>query len=262
MVNIENLVEAFGKFHGAMPFDHCVVDGFLNDKIAKQIAEEFLPYGDKRWYQYDNALELKKTLNDWSIFPPNTYSLLNYLNSSEFVSMLSDLVGTRLFSDSGLHGGGWHIHGEAGNLNPHLDYSLHPKLNLQRKVNIIIYLSTGLTESDGGHLGLWGKSECDGACGDLRKEISIMFNRAVIFDTTQHSWHGMSRKFLGVNGKFRKSLAVYYLCKPSEEIDRRARALFAPRPEQKGDESVEALIRIRSDNQLAHLAYRTNDAKK
>jgi glutamyl-tRNA synthetase len=32
-----------------------------------------------------------------------------------------------------LHGGGLHCHKAGGKLNTHLDYSLHPKLNLQRK---------------------------------------------------------------------------------------------------------------------------------
>ena len=47
------------------------------------------------------------------------------------------------------------------------------------------------TRIHGGHLGLW--------VGDnkkpqkLIKEISPDFNTAIIFDTTQNSWHGLSR---------------------------------------------------------------------
>ena len=44
-----------------------------------------------------------------------------------------------LLPDNGLNGGGWHIHANGGKLNPHLDYSMHPKLPYQRK---IILLST------------------------------------------------------------------------------------------------------------------------
>jgi len=34
------------------------------------------------------------------------------------------------------------MHAAGGNLNPHLDYSIHPKMGLQRKLNVIIYLFT------------------------------------------------------------------------------------------------------------------------
>jgi hypothetical protein len=55
--------------------------------------------------------------------------------------MLSKKLDLFLYPDPGLHGGGWHMHGAGGNLNPHLDYSIHPKSGLMRKLNIIIYLS-------------------------------------------------------------------------------------------------------------------------
>ena len=61
-----------------------------------------------------------------------------------------------LISDPGLNGGGWHIHKQGGKLNTHLDYSLHPKLVLQRKINIIIYLNSCWKKNWGGNLGLWG----------------------------------------------------------------------------------------------------------
>ena len=50
----------------------------------------------------------------------------------------------------GLNGGGWHIHANGGKLNPHLDYSMYPKLPYQRKLNIIVYLQPNWEESWGG----------------------------------------------------------------------------------------------------------------
>ena len=44
-----------------------------------------------------------------------------------------------LGEDIGLNGGGWHTHKRGGKLNTHLDYSLHTKLKLERKLNIINY---------------------------------------------------------------------------------------------------------------------------
>ena len=55
----------------------------------------------------------------------------------------------------GLHGGGWHLHARGGKLNVHLDYSVHPKLHLERRLNLIVYLAQGWDPAWGGALGLW-----------------------------------------------------------------------------------------------------------
>lgn len=150
------------------------------------------------------------------------------------------------------------MHGPGGNLNPHFDYSIHPKVGLQRKVNVIIYLSSALKEEHGGHLGLWSHDAANDAPGDLIKVIQPKFNRAVIFDTTQNSWHGMCCPLTQPEGIFRKSLAVYYLTDPAAGVDRRQRALFAAREEQRGDKSIEELILRRADINSSSSVYRTD----
>ncbi len=256
LVDLDAMGRSFSSFHGAPPFNHCVVDDFLAPDWLDAVVEEFLPYESPRWFQYKNAIENKKALNDWNAFPPRTYRLFNYLNSPEFVDRLSALVGVRLYADSGLHGGGWHCHGQGGNLNPHYDYSIHPKFGLERKINLIIYVSPALQPQHGGHLGLWARAPEGDLPGDLVKEIEPRCNRAVFFDTTQHSWHGMSRPLSQPADVFRQSLAVYYLCEPSPNADPRGRALFAPRAEQVGDAEVEALIKLRAGVGTSGAVYR------
>lgn len=255
--NKEALVRALSEFKGAAPFNHCVVDDFLDVDLAKMVESEFLDYNDKKWFYYKNAIEDKKALNDWNAFPSLTYKLFRELISEEFMSTLSEMLGVPLYQDPGLHGGGWHIHGPGGNLNPHYDYSIHPKVGLQRKVNIIIYISSDLQPEHGGHLGLWAHDASQNAPGELIKEVQPKFNRAVIFDTTQNSWHGMCRPLVQPDGIYRKSLAVYYLTDPPSDADLRERALFAAREEQRGDKSVEDLIRTRADAKEFASVYRT-----
>lgn len=255
--NLENLVSGLQNFKGNIPFDHCVVDDFLLPDIAEQLESEFLSYEDEKWFYYKNAIEDKKALNDWNAFPTLTYKVFRDIISEEFMSILTDNIGVPLYQDPGLHGGGWHIHGPGGNLNPHYDYSIHPKVGLQRKINIIIYISSSLNEEHGGHLGLWTHDENNNAPRDLVKVVQPKFNRAVIFDTTQNSWHGMCRPLIQPEGIYRKSLAVYYLTDPAEDADLRERALFAARDEQKGDESIAELIRKRADAQAFSSVYRT-----
>ena len=108
-------------------------------------------------------------------------------------------------SDAGLNGGGWHIHSRGGKLNTHLDYSLHPKLNLQRKLNIIVYLNSEWKSEWEGILA-YGVMK-DDAPGDLVKEIEPKFNRAIIFDTTMNSWHGLPNPLQCPENQYRKKLS-------------------------------------------------------
>ena len=256
LVNIENITQALSSFKGAVPFDHCVVDGFFTEEVSRLLEAEFPNYDDDCWYEYANQIENKKALNNWNAFGPNTYKIFSYLNSEAFRKVLSDAIGVELLPDNGLHGGGWHIHANGGNLNPHYDYSIHPKLKKQRKVNIIIYMSPTLKEGMGGELGLWHHDAATNSPAELDKEVQPKFNRAVIFDTTQNSWHGMSRKLDCPEGVYRKSLAIYYLCEPADGCDLHERALFAPREEQKDDEAVRELIAKRADVSLSKDVYK------
>jgi hypothetical protein len=256
MVNIEKLIAGFRDFKGNAPFDHCVVDDFLDGAVLGKVLEEFPPYDSDCWFIYKNKIENKRACSDWNAFPKITYRLFQTLNSPRFVSELSGLVGCQLYADFGLHGGGWHMHGPGGSLNPHLDYSLHPKMGLQRKLNLIIYVSPTYDESFGGHLGLWKTLSDAKFAGEPAIEIFPVQNRAVIFDTTQESWHGLSRKLEAPAGIYRRSLAVYYLCDPTDGVSSRGRALFAPRSDQALDKDVLELIEKRSDVERSKDVYR------
>ncbi|MDN7864149.1 2OG-Fe(II) oxygenase [Burkholderia multivorans] len=257
MINKQALAEAMKSFKGAIPFDHCVVDDFFEPEIARELEKEFIPYESEKWFSYKNPIEDKKALNDWNTFPSLTYRAFSYLNSSEFIEQIEKFVGVKLFADNGLHGGGWHMHATGGNLNPHLDYSIHPKMKLQRKPNIIIYLSERLQPEHGGYLGLWSHDSDNHKPGSLVKEVQPKFNRAILFDTTQNSWHGMSRPLSQPDDIFRQSLAVYYLCEPQGDVDPRGRALFAARDTQEGDAEVERVIKLRSDVKSSAEVYKT-----
>lgn len=262
MINVNNVQIALSNFQGANPFDYCVVDNFFTDEFASKVSEEFLGYESDKWFYYQNPIEDKKALNDWNAFPPSTYRAFFMLQSSDFVQLLSAAVGEVLYVDHGLHGGGWHMHGTGGNLNPHLDYSIHPKVGLQRKLNIIIYLSKELEpKSHGGHLGLWSHNPSANRPLNLEREIEPLFNRAVIFDTTQNSWHGMSRPLIQPPGIYRKSLAIYYLCKPEDNASQAGRALFAQRENQMNDPEIEKIIKLRSGVDTSSQVYKTKKSK-
>jgi hypothetical protein len=256
MINLDSIKKASINWTNQAPFPHFIVDDFFEVDVAKKLEKEFPSFEDNVWHEYGNAIEVKKVCNNWNAFPSGTYEAFSYLNSPSFVEFLSKcLFGkSKLYCDSGLNGGGWHIHSRGGKLNTHLDYSLHPKLGLQRKLNIIVYLNSEWQSEWGGHLGLWDNKSTD-APGDLIKEIELKFNRAAIFDTTCNSWHGLPNPLECPENQFRKSLAVYYLTEPPIDVDDRGKALFSPTAEQQHDDEVLELIKKRSSVATASSVY-------
>ncbi|GGF27639.1 2OG-Fe(II) oxygenase [Echinicola rosea] len=261
-IDSNRILDSKEEFKKGNPFPHLILDDFLDETFAQKLSAEFPLIGDNGLFQYDNPLELKSALNDWNKFPQHTYTFFRHLCSDKVVNHFSELVGVQLFADPGLHGGGWHLHQNGGRLNPHLDYNIHPKVGLQRKLNLIIYLPETWEEHWGGHFGLWSHDpETDGP-KKLEKEVAIKFNRAVLFDTTHHSWHGLSQAVNTPNGEVRKSLAIYYLCEPPKGTENRQRALYAPNESQKGDEKIAELIKKRADNVQYNTSYIVKDEKK
>lgn len=236
------------QFLKNQPFNHVVIDNFFSQDIVNELVREFPDYNSTTWsVYYDNALENKKTCNNWNQFPAVTYRAFSYLCSEEFTSNLRILVGNNnLIPDIGLHGGGWHAHTRSGRLNIHLDYSIHPKLQLERHYNIIIYLTPDWNSDWGGGLELWSHDVETNQPGYCVHTVENRFNRAVIFDTTQNSWHGLPKDLACPDGQVRRSLAIYYVSDPAPDANPRPRALFAPYGDQHNDAQVLELIAKRS----------------
>jgi hypothetical protein len=208
------------------PFYYQIIDNFFNQEQAKTISKEFPEYNSDIWYCYNNPLENKKTCNNWYQFGPETYKTLTMLNSKEFIRQLQKITGIpKLYPDIGLHGG--------------------PKLKLQRKLNLIIYLEEDWNQEWGGNLELWSHNKEKNKPDKRFVKIDNVFNRAVLFDTTKNSWHGFPDPLTCPEGKYRKSLAVYYLTDPSEGTDPRPRALYAPTKEQENNPEILKLIEER-----------------
>lgn len=234
------------------PFDYAVIDNFLPVSIAKALSCEFPDYDHPMWFSYDNAIENKKTCNHWDRFPKYTYQFFMDVLSAPVITAIEKMLAVdNLVGDAGLHGGGWHIHRRGGKLNIHKDYSLHPKTGMERKVNLIVYLTEDWEDQWGGALELWTHNSEQGCPEILHSTIPCKFNRAVLFNTSQNSWHGLPSPLKCPAGVFRKSLAVYYTAPASINASKRNRAKFAPTMEQANDEQVLSLIRFRQNLHLS-----------
>jgi hypothetical protein len=93
--------------------------------------------------------------------------------------------------------------------------------------------------------------------GKLFKKILPKFNRAVIFDTSNFSWHGVEP----IKGNsIRKTIAVYYLTpiKKNKAI-KRQRALYAPVKKQIYNKKILQFIKLRSSPKKFSRVYITKN---
>ena len=62
-----------------------------------------------------------------------------------------------LIADPELSGGGLHQIKRGGVLKIHTDFNKHPKIDIDRRLNLLLYLNENWHESYGGKLELWDK---------------------------------------------------------------------------------------------------------
>ncbi|HEX2617012.1 MAG TPA: 2OG-Fe(II) oxygenase [Flavobacteriales bacterium] len=194
-------------YQQATPFPYTSLENFLDADAASQAEQAFPKVQDEGWIHYVHVNEKKHGLNKMDRLPPYLRQVLTELNSDRFVSWLEKLTGIQgLKADDMLEGGGLHQSQRGGFLNIHADFTVHPhKRHWKRRVNVLVYLNKDWQESWGGELELWARdmSKCEA-------RILPMFNRCVIFNTDEDSYHGLPDPIRCPEDQTRKSIALYY----------------------------------------------------
>ncbi len=226
------------------PFPHIVIDNFLKKNICKEVEILFPNHNEEFWLKYNNPVEKKLLYNHLdSGMPKKIKDLLLSLNEPWFLENLNELTGIdNLVSDPKFHGGGMHCTKRHGKLDVHIDYSLHPELNFERRINLILYLNSDWDKNYGGNLEFWNTE-----ITSCIKSIEPKFNRAVIFNTSDMSFHGHPDPLMCPEGKCRKSLAWYFLTEPQDGVTQRYRAKFVARPNDPKDEKIEEFRKKRAE---------------
>lgn len=225
--------------HSYEPFNHWIIEDFLDRNVAEELLIDF-PHVNSEWYEYDNVFEKKRALDDTNKMPPVHASALAMFNSRAFIEPLEKLTGIDgLIPDPWFRGGGLHQILQGGKLDIHADFNLHPKLGLKRRLNALLYLNKDWRAHWNGDLQLWTK--------DMKKchtQIWPNFNKLVIFETNDDSFHGHPEPLTCPDGVTRKSLALYYYTSPTELLTPHS-TLFQKRPGDVTDEDVEAFRKFR-----------------
>lgn len=217
--NLQELGKELGPvYQNNPPFPNIYLDEFFDETFLSSVLDEF-PDLEKAVdkIHYKNPNENKLASNGRDSFKENTKKLVDYLNSETFMAFLQEMTGIKepLIADPQYEGGGFHEIKKGGFLKLHVDFHKHRKLNLDRRLNLLVYLNKDWEESYGGNFELWEK--------DMSKQvvkILPIFNRMALFSTTGDSWHGHPDTLTCPDDRSRKSLALYYYTegRPDNEV--------------------------------------------
>lgn len=229
--------ENAATYQSAHPYPHGQFENFLEPAAAQKAMEAFPKVKDDGWIHYVHVNEKKHGLNKMDLIPPYLQEVIRQLNTDEFVAHLSRLTGIDgLQADPSLEGGGLHQSQRGGYLNIHADFTVHPhKRNWRRRVNLLVYLNENWLPEYRGELELWTRDMK--ACA---KSVLPVFNRCVIFNTDQDSYHGLPDPIQCPEDMTRKSIALYYFTE-EKEMPRMRSTNYRARP---GDGLKSLLIRL------------------
>ena len=218
------------EFRSASPFPHVVIPDFFSAEVADRLLEDFPSFEDRyaRGEMGEGGRKAaRRNVRDIS----DAYREVDdFIQTSQFLDFMTDITGVPdLLYDSEYHGGGTHENVNGASLYTHVDFNYHPR-GWHRRLNLIVYLSPDWKDEWGGCLELhsnpWDPS------ADEAKVVSTRFNHAVVFETSEHSWHGFSQIKLPPDreGVSRKSFAIYLYTKdrPAEQTAASHSTVYVP----------------------------------
>ncbi|RAP34798.1 proline hydroxylase [Candidatus Marinamargulisbacteria bacterium SCGC AG-439-L15] len=254
---LTELAEKHGdKFRNNSPFPYIAIDNFFNEDALTEALDSFPKPEDMDFYKYDNPLEKKLAMDQLTKLPAPIVNVLLYLNSAPVLQFLEKLTGIEgLIPDPYYRGGGIHQIQAGGKLDVHIDFNKYTKLNLDRRLNLILYLNKDWEESYGGHLDIWKGRQENGKhiLEECVEKILPVFNRMTLFATSEKSYHGHPDPVTCPDGWSRKSLALYYYTvgRPQEEDVEAHSTTFIARPEDPDTEELNTLRDKRNKGRLS-----------
>lgn len=197
--------EAVAAYAAATPYPHAVMDDFFPPAVLDQVLTHFPDPGALKWQTFDNANEKKLAFRQAEVLPTPVREFLYFLNTHPMLQFLERLTGiVGLIPDPLFTGGGCHQIVPGGKLGVHVDFNKIKPTNLDRRLNLLVYLNKDWKEEYGGHFELW---DAEGkACV---KRVLPVFNRCVVFSTTETSYHGHPHPLTCPPDRTRKSIATY-----------------------------------------------------
>jgi hypothetical protein len=220
------------SFRSAQPFPSICIDGFLDRDAAIEVSRSYANAFDaSRVNRTFNAVNEKRKsqITDSALFPEPVARLAEECKSQAFRDALSEITGVpNLLWDAGFVGGGMHQTAAHGLLDVHVDFNRLEGSGWYRRVNLLLFLNEGWREEWGGRLELWDR----GVRRCVQSFVPVL-NRCVIFETSEHSFHGVTACTCPADVA-RRSFALYFYTKdpPAGASGREHSTIFRARPDE------------------------------
>jgi len=220
------------RFAAARPYRHVVIDGFFAADVADSLLREFPPFDAKFALNEAGEVGNKAVVENIRGIGPAYTALDDLIKSRGFLDLVGRITGIcELQYDPWYFGGGTHENREGQDLDPHIDFNRHPVDRTHRRLNLIVYLNPMWDDAWGGALEIHRDPR---APDNQIKRITPLFNRCVIFETNEISWHGFSRITLPPDRRqlSRRSIALYFYTRerPQDEIADAHSTVYVDRP--------------------------------
>ena len=205
----------------AEPFKHVVIEDFFEPSFARRLLEEFPSFDPKLAMNEHGNIGGKAVNTRIREISPAYKELYEAISSQPFLDLISRLSGIPdLILDPKLYGGGTHDNRHGQELDAHVDFNYDEAQQLHRRLNLIVYLNEDWKAEWGGAIEIHSNPR-DPASNRIRA-YDPLFNRCVMFETNEYSWHGFPKINLPPDKRHlsRKSISIYLYTKdrPAEEI--------------------------------------------
>lgn len=214
------------RYLSAEPFPHIAIDDFLPAALLEQCLKDF-PVAASAEEAFNRSQERLKRSFSPDRLPNSSRHLFYSFNSRPFIQVIENITGIKgLIPDPFFLGGGFHEIAQGGHLSVHSDFNHHVPMDLERRINVLIYLNKNWKSEYGSQLELW-----DVPMTKCVKSYLPVFNRCVIFNTTSLSHHGNPKPVQHPDAVPRRSIALYYYTATWDGTKRTHTTQFKVRPE-------------------------------
>jgi Rps23 Pro-64 3,4-dihydroxylase Tpa1-like proline 4-hydroxylase len=222
--DLDALRQDFNTPKGAVPTRHTAIDNLLPEAIAREIYEAFPTLEEMRLMS--SFREQKYTSKSFEKFNPLLLDISLAIQAPEVIATVEKITGVKdMVGDPHFYAGGLSAMAHGHYLNPHIDNSHDHERKHYRVLNLLYYITPDWKPENGGNLELWDNKVREVV------EIPSLFNRLVLMETNEQSWHSVNE--VKIEGK-RCCVSNYYFSPHTPNNGRETFHItfFQARPEQ------------------------------
>lgn len=174
------------RWHASGPVRHFFVDDLLDTEWARALAKRFPP--TERLMLRSTLRERKRVGIAVDDYDPAVRHALFAFQDPAVVETIGRITGyEKAVADPTLYASGISVMSSGDFLNPHVDNSHDGDRQRYRVLNLLYYCSPEWAVANGGNLELWD--------ADVRTPtvVESRFNRLVVMETDQTSWHSVNQ---------------------------------------------------------------------